>query len=102
MRSPPTQVDAINADAAYSEIDFDREDDEDEIHVQHDIATYPSDYTLSGIADMLKGGDIVIRYRNLREDVDRFGARYVRRFKNNVEKAEEDALRRSKRSILSS
>ena len=38
------------------------EDDllEDELSVEYDIATYPSDFTLNGIKDMLESGDITI------------------------------------------
>lgn len=36
------------------------EEDEDEVAIQYDIASYPSDYTLSGIAQMWKDGDIEI------------------------------------------
>jgi uncharacterized protein with ParB-like and HNH nuclease domain len=34
--------------------------EEDEVLVEYDIATYPSDFTLSGIHDMWKAGDITI------------------------------------------
>lgn len=36
------------------------ESQEDEVHIVYDIATYPSDYTLSGIVDMWAAGDITI------------------------------------------
>ena len=36
------------------------EDDEDEVSVHYDIASYPSDYTLSGIVQMWNEGDIEI------------------------------------------
>lgn len=34
--------------------------DEDEVAIAYDIASYPSDFTLSGISDMWSAGDIVI------------------------------------------
>lgn len=39
---------------------FDDDQDEDEVLVQFDIATYPSDFTLSGIHDLWKSKDIEI------------------------------------------
>jgi hypothetical protein len=36
------------------------ESQEDEAHIEYDIASYPSDYTLSGIVDMWRSGDIEI------------------------------------------
>jgi len=36
------------------------ESQEDEANITYDIATYPSDFTLSGIYDMWNGGDITI------------------------------------------
>lgn len=39
---------------------FDGKDEEDEAFVSYDIATYPSDLTLSGISDMWKAGDLEI------------------------------------------
>src|SRR5208283_2497356 len=42
------------------DLELSEEEDEDEVYIQYDIATYPSDYTLSGICDMRKDGDIVI------------------------------------------
>ncbi len=46
----------------YSEEDIQVEDeqDEDEVSVIYDIATYPSDFTLAGIDTMWKAGDITI------------------------------------------
>ena len=46
----------------FDEVDlmFEEEEDEDEIPVEYDIASYPSDFTLSGIAQMWADGDIVI------------------------------------------
>ncbi len=42
------------------EIEIEDEVEEDEATVTYDIASYPSDYTLSGIAQMWKDGDILI------------------------------------------
>ena len=42
------------------EIDVEKEAEEDEISVQFDIATYPSDFTLVGINKMWRDGDIEI------------------------------------------
>lgn len=42
------------------DLEVEKEDDEDEIPVEYDIASYPSDFTLSGIAKMWDDGDIVI------------------------------------------
>ena len=42
------------------ELDLEKEDEESEVLVSYDIATYPSDFTLSGIYDMWKDGDITI------------------------------------------
>jgi len=42
------------------ELDILAEPDEDEEYIKYDIATYPSDYTLSGIQELWKGGDLVI------------------------------------------
>jgi uncharacterized protein with ParB-like and HNH nuclease domain len=42
------------------EIDIESETDEGDVSVTYDIATYPSDFTLSGIAQMWKDGDIEI------------------------------------------
>jgi len=36
------------------------ESQEDGVHITYDIATYPSDFTLSGIVDMWEDGDITI------------------------------------------
>lgn len=36
------------------------ESHEDEVHITYDIATYPSDFTLSGIVEMWNNGDITI------------------------------------------
>lgn len=38
----------------------DETDDDESVAISYDIATYPSDFTLSGITDMWNGGDIVI------------------------------------------
>lgn len=38
----------------------DEQDDNEDIAVNYDIASYPSDYTLSGISQMWKDGDILI------------------------------------------
>lgn len=48
--------------AKYSEedIEVESEQEEDDISIKYDIATYPSDYTLSGIAEMWEAGDITI------------------------------------------
>ena len=42
------------------DLEFEEEKDEDEIPVEYDIASYPSDFTLFGIAQMWEDGDIVI------------------------------------------
>ena len=42
------------------DIEFEEEQAEDEISVSYDIATYPSDFTLTGIAQMWKDKDITI------------------------------------------
>ena len=42
------------------ELDLAAEPEEEEEYVQYDIATYPSDYTLSGIQELWKAGDLVI------------------------------------------
>jgi len=47
----------IKQDELLVEVD---ESQEDEVHVTYDIATYPSDFTLSGIVNMWKDGDITI------------------------------------------
>jgi hypothetical protein len=36
------------------------ESQEDEVHIEYDIATYPSDFTLAGIVEMWHAGDITI------------------------------------------
>ncbi len=42
-------------------LDVEREDEQDnEVLVEYDITTYPSDFTLSGLAKMWKDGDITI------------------------------------------
>jgi hypothetical protein len=41
-------------------LDLVPEDEEDEVYIKYDIATYPSDFTLTGIVDLWKAGDIVI------------------------------------------
>jgi hypothetical protein len=43
-----------------SEIELEPEQEEDEVYVQYDIATYPSDHTLMGMAELWHRGDIVI------------------------------------------
>ncbi len=43
-----------------SELEIEDENDEPEARVNYEIATYPSDFTLSGIAQMWKDGDIDI------------------------------------------
>ncbi len=42
------------------DIDVEDEQDDESVSVSYDIATYPSDYTLSGIAQMWADGDISI------------------------------------------
>lgn len=42
------------------DIDIEKESEEDEISIEYDIATYPSDFTLSGIAKMWSDKDITI------------------------------------------
>ncbi len=46
--------------AGDDELDLVAEPEEEEEYVQYDIATYPSDYTLSGIQDLWKAGDLII------------------------------------------
>lgn len=43
-----------------TQLDVEIEDDDTEVSVIYDIASYPSDFTLSGIAQMWKDGDILI------------------------------------------
>jgi hypothetical protein len=42
------------------DLDLMPEDEEDEVYLKYDIATYPSDFTLTGIVDLWNAGDIVI------------------------------------------
>ena len=42
------------------ELDLAAEPEEEEEYVQYDIATYPSDYTLSGIQELWNAEDLVI------------------------------------------
>lgn len=46
----------------FDEIETENEGDEDsaEVNITYDIASYPSDFTLAGIAQMWKDGDIII------------------------------------------
>lgn len=46
--------------ADFEEIQIEDEVEEDEVPVEYDIATYPSDFTLSGIHKMWQDGDIEI------------------------------------------
>jgi Protein of unknown function DUF262 len=46
--------------AREDELDLTPEQEEEEEYIQYDIATYPSDYTLSGIQELFKTGDLVI------------------------------------------
>lgn len=50
------------AEDLWNEDDIHTEDDEQDeaISISYDIASYPSDYTLAGIADMFRDGDISI------------------------------------------
>ena len=50
----------MNLKFAEDDVTTEIEVDEDEVAVQYDIASYPSDYTLSGISQMWKDGDIQI------------------------------------------
>jgi uncharacterized protein with ParB-like and HNH nuclease domain len=43
-----------------NDLEFEDEPEEDEVLIKYDIATYPSDFTLSGIYDMWKNEDIKI------------------------------------------
>jgi uncharacterized protein with ParB-like and HNH nuclease domain len=43
-----------------SDLDIVPEEEEDEVYIKYDIATYPSDFTLNGIIDLWNAGDIVI------------------------------------------
>ena len=42
------------------EIELENEPEEDDVTIKYDIASYPSDFTLSGIVQMWKDGDIEI------------------------------------------
>ena len=42
------------------EIQIENEEDTDELYVEYDISTYPSDFTLKGISDMWDEGEITI------------------------------------------
>ncbi len=42
------------------EFELEQEEVEDETFIQYDIASYPSDHTLTGIRDLWDAGDIVI------------------------------------------
>jgi len=42
------------------DIETEKENEEDEVAIHYDIASYPSDFTLSGIAQMWEDGDIEI------------------------------------------
>ncbi len=42
------------------DLNVDEEIDEESVTIDYDIASYPSDFTLSGIAQMWKDGDIII------------------------------------------
>ena len=44
----------------FEELEVEDQDDDESVSVTYDIATYPSDFTLSGIAQMWKDGDIEI------------------------------------------
>ncbi len=46
--------------AEYDDLDIEEEADDGEISIVYDIASYPSDFTLAGIAQMFKDGDIEI------------------------------------------
>jgi hypothetical protein len=46
--------------AREDELDLTADPEEEEEYIQYDIATYPSDYTLSGIQELFKGGDLVV------------------------------------------
>ncbi len=50
----------MNLKFAEDDVNIEVENEEDEVAVQYDIASYPSDYTLSGISQMWKDGDIEI------------------------------------------
>lgn len=45
---------------AEDDVEIEDENEEDEVAIHYDIASYPSDYTLSGISQMWKDGDIEI------------------------------------------
>ncbi len=44
----------------FDDLEIEEEQDDGAVSVVYDIATYPSDFTLSGIAQMWKDGDIEI------------------------------------------
>ena len=52
----------MDTDTAFEELAIEEEDEVNETSVAmvYDIATYPSDFTLAGIAHMWKDGDITI------------------------------------------
>lgn len=52
----------VNVADKYSkeDIEVEAEEEDDDISIEYDIATYPSDFTLAGIEDMWKAGDITI------------------------------------------
>lgn len=50
----------MSTDFAEDDVKIEDETEEDEVAIHYDIASYPSDYTLSGIAQMWRDGDIEI------------------------------------------
>ena len=52
--------DMLNNEEKELEIQADGTDNEEEAHIEYDIASYPSDLTLAGINDLWKRDDIVI------------------------------------------
>lgn len=50
----------MNRDYESLEIEREEDDSEEEVLVQYDITTYPSDFTLSGLYEMWQKGDITI------------------------------------------
>ncbi len=50
----------MNTILSDDDVETEGENEEDEVSIHYDIASYPSDYTLSGIAQMWKDGDIEI------------------------------------------
>ena len=44
----------------FDDLEMEDQDDDDAVSIVYDIASYPSDFTLAGIAQMWTDGDIII------------------------------------------